>query len=97
MMLQCPDLPPLEKAKARDEAPAAMGVSPRLVQAARKVRDKGSERLQEAVRSGKVTYASNPDDQDCQDYLDCPSSLPPGDADLDPGEVPANLWMTVMP
>jgi hypothetical protein len=50
--------PPCAAAKARDEAASAMNVSPRLVQAARTVREKGAEALQRAVREGEVSVSA---------------------------------------
>ena len=50
------NLPPSRK--ARDQAAAEMNVSPRLVQAARKVREKGSEKLQQAVQGGTLSVSA---------------------------------------
>ncbi len=52
------NLPPLEKAKAREQAADAMGVSPRLVQAAKAVVTRGSEKLLQAVMAGKATVSA---------------------------------------
>jgi len=53
------NLPPSSTpGRARDEAAAAMNVSPRLVQAAKTVKEKGTEKLQEAVRSGEVSVSA---------------------------------------
>jgi len=53
------NLPPSSTpGKARDEAAAAMNVSPRLVQAAKTVKEKGTAKLQESVRSGEISVSA---------------------------------------
>jgi hypothetical protein len=51
-------LPDPSKGEARERAAADMNVSPRLVSAAKKVVEKGSPRLQEAVRNGEVSVSA---------------------------------------
>ena len=51
------DSPPLVKSRARDQAAAELNVSPRLVQTAKKVRDAGTQKLQDAVRDGNVSVS----------------------------------------
>lgn len=50
-----------ESRQARDDAAAEMNVSPRLVQAAKKVTQSGSPALQEAVRKGDVSVSAAAD------------------------------------
>lgn len=52
------NLPEREKGEAREQAAADMNVSPRLVQAAKKVRESGTENLQSAVRAGEVSVSA---------------------------------------
>ena len=52
------NLPPTEKAKSRDKAAEAVGVSGKLADAAKKVRAKGTEELQQAVESGEVSVTA---------------------------------------
>ena len=51
-------LPDPSKGEARDQAAADMDVSARLVSAAKKVVEKGSQRLQDAVRDGEVSVSA---------------------------------------
>ena len=51
-------LPDPSKGEARERAAADMDVSARLVSAAKKVVDKGSQRLQDAVRDGEVSVSA---------------------------------------
>jgi len=52
------NLPERKAPRPRDQAAAEMNVSPRLVQAARKVREKGSEKLQQAVQGGTLSVSA---------------------------------------
>jgi len=52
------NLPAPKAPRPRDEAAAAMNVSPRLVQAAKTVKEKGTAKLQESVRGGEVSVSA---------------------------------------
>jgi hypothetical protein len=49
---------PMENKKSRDKAAAAVGVSGKLADAAKKVRTKGTPELQKAVESGEVAVTA---------------------------------------
>jgi hypothetical protein len=52
------NLPAPGEPRPRDQAAADMNVSPRLVQAAKKVKEEGTEELQSAVRAGEVSVSA---------------------------------------